>query len=130
MSSPQRIQLRRTKGWRMPENTVRCCRPGPWGNPFKLIEGRTGLGDKCWTVEGPPGSLFVGYPHRTQLLARQNAVGCYSANVACARGFRARICRELAGKNLACWCPLPAEGQPDHCHAAFLLEIANAGGAA
>lgn len=29
---PIRIQLRRTKGWRMPENTVSITRPGPWGN--------------------------------------------------------------------------------------------------
>lgn len=31
----------------------------------------------------------------------------------------------LRGRNLACWCPLPAEGQPDLCHAAILLRIAN-----
>lgn len=29
---PKRIQLRRTKGWRMPANTVKVTRPGPWGN--------------------------------------------------------------------------------------------------
>ena len=33
--------------------------------------------------------------------------------------------RELRGKDLACWCPLPAEGEPDLCHARILLEIAN-----
>lgn len=31
---PKRIQRRRTKGWRMPPNTVNVTRPGPWGNPF------------------------------------------------------------------------------------------------
>ena len=30
-----RIQLRRTKGWRMPENTVVVARPTKWGNPFR-----------------------------------------------------------------------------------------------
>ncbi len=30
---------------------------------------------------------------------------------------------ELVGKDLACWCPLPAEGEPDWCHAAVLLEF-------
>lgn len=35
------------------------------------------------------------------------------------------IRKELRGHNLACWCPLPAPGEPDHCHAAVLLEIAN-----
>jgi hypothetical protein len=28
MGEPVRIQLRRTKGWRMPENTVSVARPG------------------------------------------------------------------------------------------------------
>lgn len=31
----------------------------------------------------------------------------------------------LAGWNLACWCPLPRPGEPDWCHAAVLLELAN-----
>ena len=34
--SPRRIQRRRTKGWRMPENTVSVCRPGKWGNPHPV----------------------------------------------------------------------------------------------
>jgi hypothetical protein len=33
---------------------------------------------------------------------------------------------ELRGLDLACWCPLPAEGEPDICHGAVLLEVANA----
>lgn len=31
---PERIQRKRTKGWKMPPNTVSVCRPGRWGNPF------------------------------------------------------------------------------------------------
>ena len=31
---PVRIQRKRTKGWKMPPNTVSVCRPGKWGNPF------------------------------------------------------------------------------------------------
>ena len=31
----------------------------------------------------------------------------------------------LRGKNLACWCPLPEHDEPDNCHAALLLELAN-----
>jgi hypothetical protein len=31
----------------------------------------------------------------------------------------------LRGKNLACWCAEPEPGQPDMCHAAVLLELAN-----
>lgn len=32
--TPQRIQLKRTKGWRMPENTVKVDRTTKWGNPW------------------------------------------------------------------------------------------------
>src|SRR5262245_4751706 len=39
---PKRIQRRRTKGWRIPPNTVCIGRPGKWGNPFKVgADGRT-----------------------------------------------------------------------------------------
>jgi hypothetical protein len=31
-------------------------------------------------------------------------------------------------RDLACWCKLPAGGQPDHCHAPVLLELANGSG--
>jgi hypothetical protein len=34
---PQRIQLSRRKGWRMPENTVRVARPGMWGKPIHRL---------------------------------------------------------------------------------------------
>lgn len=33
---------------------------------------------------------------------------------------------DLRGNNLAFWCPLPRSGQRDCCHAAILLELANA----
>jgi len=39
----ERIQRKRTKGWRMPPNTVSVNRPGKWGNPFTVDEyGREG----------------------------------------------------------------------------------------
>jgi hypothetical protein len=34
MTAPIRIQRKRTKGWRMPPNTVYVGRPTRWGNPF------------------------------------------------------------------------------------------------
>ena len=37
----------------------------------------------------------------------------------------AAIKRELRGKTLACLCPLPKPGEPDICHAALLLKLAN-----
>lgn len=35
---PQRIQRKRTAGWRMPPNTISVTRPGKWGNPFTANE--------------------------------------------------------------------------------------------
>jgi Domain of unknown function (DUF4326) len=31
----------------------------------------------------------------------------------------------LAGTDLACWCPIPADGEPDVCHGRVLLYIVN-----
>src|SRR5690606_3378888 len=36
----ERVQLRRSKGWRMPPNTVKVDRTTKWGNPF--VVGRAG----------------------------------------------------------------------------------------
>ena len=33
---PTGIQRKRTRGWRMPPNTVYVGRPTKWGNPFKV----------------------------------------------------------------------------------------------
>ena len=38
---PKRIQRKRTKGWRMPANTVYVGRPSKWGNRFTVeVQGR------------------------------------------------------------------------------------------
>ena len=42
---PERVQLRRTKGWRLPENTVKVDRSTKWGNPF--VAGRDGTQAEC-----------------------------------------------------------------------------------
>lgn len=38
---------------------------------------------------------------------------------------RAAAAAELAGRDLACPCPLPEYGEVDHCHAAELIRFAN-----
>lgn len=35
---PERIQLRRTKGWRKPTGAIVVRRPTRWGNPFPVAE--------------------------------------------------------------------------------------------
>lgn len=106
---PQRIQLSRRKGWRMPENTVRVARPGMWGNRF-IVSPKVKPGSRS-------GCDYICVP------TVEDAVECYRLYMVeqmqlhqCVRDAVA----ELRGKNLACWCPI---GSP--CHADVLLELAN-----
>ena len=60
MTSPTRIQLRRTKGWRMPENTVKVDRTTRWGNPFKptmLLASKSRAGMKQGEPIGAVGAV-------------------------------------------------------------------------
>lgn len=103
---PIRIQLRRTKGWRIPPNTVKVDRSTKWGNPFRV-------GDRVNCDDGTVAVCF----------SAAEAVQAYRDFIEHSIGasFRAAVIQDLRGKNLACWCP---PGSP--CHADVLLEIANA----
>lgn len=48
---PKRIQLKRTKGWKMPPNTVKVDRTTKWGNPFYVRCDQRGI----WEVVRPHG---------------------------------------------------------------------------
>jgi len=123
MVEPRRVQLRRTKGWRMPENTVKVSRPGRWGNPFAppyvYPELAVSLFRDMMTWGFDPGKL-------AHLSDRDFKAVCIAKDAWSKRlnygveHERAAII-ELRGKNLACWCPLDAP-----CHADVLLELANA----
>jgi hypothetical protein len=131
-------------------------RPTKWGNPFGyrkdtgLARFPAALGDGDWEYEGristdgarhdyhhPDGHVTVCH---VRYMTRAEVVECYRrlllrdlspAMRMTLGGWRLPFAvedvrRELRGKTLACWCPLPAEGEPDICHGAVLLEIANA----
>ena len=110
---PERIQLSRRKGWRMPANTVKVCRPGKWGNPV------TKQAYEDLTAILGPGRL----PADWRVWAVKNYEAWLGGEIAelgtppAVEAIRA----ELAGKNLACWCPLDGP-----CHGDVLLELANA----
>lgn len=110
---PERIQLRRTRGWRLPPNTKVVSRPSRYGNPYRV--GAPGIPDKATAVALlekhielstispalPSGELVPGlgipdYPSVEE------------------------IRRDLGGWNLACWC-----GASDPCHVDVVLPIAN-----
>jgi hypothetical protein len=95
---PDRVQLRRTRGWRMPPGTVKVDRSTRWGNPF------------------------TDYPTGYQQAARFRA-SLTSSPAPHPESYMGRILADvgqLRGKNLACWCK---PGEP--CHADVLLELAN-----
>jgi hypothetical protein len=120
---PERIQRRRVKGWRMPENTVYVGRGTSLGNPFRIYEHCKGeRGD--WGIEDT-GRFNLPMGHGwTRIGAARAAVGAYrkALDEAYPPGSSARwiLADSLRGKNLACYCPLD---QP--CHADALLELAN-----
>jgi hypothetical protein len=109
---PQRIQLSRKKGWRMPPNTVKVDRSTKWGNPFIIIKdpvenrpigAETDLSiNECNTAK----EAVYKFKKLLELPAQES--------------FVKQIKQELKGKNLACWCKLS-----NPCHAEILLEIAN-----
>ncbi len=102
----ERIQLRRTKGWRNPEGAVVVAWPSKWGNP--------------WTVDP---ARATNPPSNECRATAAEVVAIYRDWVAYAAPFTVDdVRRELAGRDLACWCPLD---QP--CHADVLLELANGG---
>lgn len=78
----------------MPEGAVSVARPGPWGNPFPVEPGRTA----AQAVNEYADALLSGDLPYTARDVQQH----------------------LAGRTLACWCPLD---QP--CHGAVLLDVAN-----
>lgn len=131
--TPTRIQRQRSKGWRMPENTVYVGRGSKWGNPYAV--GKAAPEQVVAVVRKGRLHLLPGEP--TRVRDRADAVGRFSWLVFepmlnrpdhPAYPTRAEIKAELAGKNLACWCPLTdAQGNHVPCHADVLLELANGG---
>ena len=95
MNKPKRIQRKRTKGWRMPPNTINVTRPSKYGNPF--VVGRDGTAAEC--------------KEKYRILIETNIWSTPN---------RLDIQKDLRGKNLACWCRMDMP-----CHADVLLEIAN-----
>lgn len=120
MPKPRRIQLSRRKGFKLPPNTVVVSRPSKFGNPFKA---------NSYDVRGHDGEPLRPKSYREEeqraLATRDHFMWLGAVPEGEAIAERARV--ELRGKNLACWCPLPERGEPDYCHAANLLEVANDG---
>jgi hypothetical protein len=111
---PRRVQLKRSKGWRMPANAVKVDRTTVFGNPFPAKDyghDRAGALFRAW-LAGTPITDAVLPAHPKDLARRRAAL--------------LGALPKLRGKHLACWCPLPGKGRSDNCHAAALLSSTRA----
>lgn len=109
----ERIQLKRTKGWKMPPNTVKVARPAAWGNPYPVAVFGRDLAIALFrnSLQGfwSPG-LFDGLPDDS-LIDKAYAIH---------RSVLFGDVRQLRGQNVACFC-----GLDEACHGDVLLELAN-----
>ena len=103
--APVRIQRKRTRDWRAPENTVSVCRPGKWGNMFVIQPNYR------------PGRMFSS--QYICVPTAEDAKECYREFLNQNPEIMAQV-SELRGKNRMCFCKLK-----DPCHADVLLELAN-----
>lgn len=121
---PERIQQRRTKGWRKPEGAISVARPSRWGNPFRVGEKRMLFIELGWGVAtnrevGPVDSGEVATV--VTIEDRAQAVEWFRAWMkSCLVSASPPDLSVLTGHDLMCFCPLD---QP--CHADVLLELAN-----
>ena len=116
---PIRVQRKRTKGYRMPENTKSVTRPGKFGNPYKI-----GMHNIFDIKDRTTGKSLKDY------LVEKNGENKYHTIEDCLLAYRQKINGSqamqrvvkhyLKGKNLSCFCPLDKP-----CHADILLEVAN-----
>jgi len=97
---PHRVQLSRKLGRRLPTGAKNVARPSRWGNPF--VVGQRPVRDAASAVDW----------HAWWLSVHPEAVRAAK--------------RELAGRILACWCPLYyPDGTRYPCHADNWLMVAN-----
>lgn len=122
IKKPKRIQRKRSKGWKMPANTVSVTRSGRHGNPFPI-------GCYAKLGRGGDGLMYLICWDKKDATLEYCFIETAEQAVEMFREFRWRYplaaerIAELRGRDLACWCALD---QP--CHADVLLELANEGG--
>lgn len=133
---PRRIQRKRTKGWKMPPNTVYvgrgsvfgnpCGCQSPYGCPYHKDFDREDWEDENGNISKLRCCVDI-YRHyvETGISGEPTRTGRFNIAAEGLAGYpnRKRLVEalpKLRGKNLACWCALDKP-----CHADVLLEIAN-----
>lgn len=105
---PIRMQRKRSKGWRLPANTVCVTRGTRFGNPFAV--GTT----QMHPLQHLGMILVRDNQHATVLFQNWLLLSKDGQKMA------ALIRRELQGKNVACFC-----SPDDYCHGDEILRVAN-----
>lgn len=139
---PVRVKRSRKLGYNMQKASpnglpvVYVGRGSKWGNPFKVVKYSpgnwaidTGGDERCAELLMKHGHVYYGTKER----AISDAVKLYeiylfpyehASGDVCdfflSTEMMERIQKELAGKNLSCWCGLDSK-----CHADVLLQVAN-----
>ena len=112
-----RPRIKGQKG--MPPGSKYVGRGSRWGNPTRVVYDRQTGG---WHAVHDNGSNIGTWP--TAAEARRFAVESYRHHLDTHPDLAAAARTELAGRDLACWCPPPEPGEPDYCHGALLLSLA------
>lgn len=105
---PKRIQRKRTKGWRMPPNTISVTRPGKYGNPYVIGSYLQPVGKQRHTLNDEI------------LITRTNCLLFFREYAEQMIEKDPQWLDDARDKDMACFCKLN-----DACHADILLELAN-----
>jgi hypothetical protein len=103
----------------MPEGAVYVGRPTKWGNPYNWQDVPASV--VPFNIDGDTEPATISNAERRRLAVVSFDQALWEGDLPDYPVEQIRT--ELAGKDLACWCP---EGEP--CHADVLLKIANGGG--
>lgn len=105
-----RVERKRIKGFKLPENTKCVDRTTKWGNPFKVVKKAN-----YWNVTDALRNDFGS--HQTKNQANKKAIELYGDWLKEELKAKRLDLRELQGKNLACFCDLELD-----CHADYLIK--------
>lgn len=122
--SGQRIQRRRTRGWRMPTGAVYVGRPTRWGNPFHTTDWRASFRAVGLVGRGDRAGMHAAAVelYRLWLVAERRPADpddddfwqreVWTVRPPILPPTHAEIRTHLAGRDLVCWCPLdvPCDG--------------------
>ena len=118
---PTRVRLRRTRGWRLQvqaPGAIVVRRPSRYGNPFTVADA---------LADDPSLTAAQARARCTRLFALwlDGEITPTDPAATTRRAWILDHLPDLAGHPLACSCPHPEPGQPDHCHGAHLIERSN-----